>query len=220
MILKYWKTFIKNQYNYYFDEDKKLREYYNTKYPTSCITYKRTDKLGTIKIDVRQFLNIHNFSYPTIKSESDDDIALNALVWVIKNIKYVPDSNKYKQSEYWAFPYETLNYKVGDCEDGALLLYCIMRKNGIPAWKIRVSAGWVVNNGKDEGHAYVTYYCEASEKWIILDWCYWPNVSPIKDRLEYKLEEKYKAVWFSFNEEYSWSKGLNSEAKHLLNENK
>jgi hypothetical protein len=39
----------------------------------------------------------------------------------------------------------------------------------------------------------------------------------IKDRVDYKDEEKYLDVWFSWNQKYCFSKGLNSEAKKMLN---
>jgi len=151
-------------------------EYYNTKYPYTNITYKRTDKLGTINIDVRQFLNKNNYLFKIFEG-NEDTKTLECLKWVIENIKYTPDKTKYGLDEYWAFGYETLNSKKGDCEDGAILLYDLLRYNKIPSWKIRVSAGYVINpvTKIKEGHAYVTYYCEQEENWAILDWCYLPN---------------------------------------------
>lgn len=194
-------------------------EYYNNKYPTFPIFYKRTDKLGTISIDVRQFINPNNSILPTINGSSDDEKALNCLGWVIKNVKYTPDKTQYGLDEYWAFAYETQNYGKGDCEDGTILLANIMLTNKIPDWKIRVSAGNVLNpyTKTIEGHCYVTYYCEDSDKWVVLDWCYLPNGLDIKNRIDYKEESNYKDVWFSFNKEYSWSKGLNTNAEEILN---
>jgi hypothetical protein len=60
-----------------------------------------------------------------------------------------------------------------NCEDGAILLANMMLKSGIPYWKIRVTAGNVTepSTGKDVGHAYVTYYCAETDKWVLLDWC-------------------------------------------------
>jgi predicted transglutaminase-like cysteine proteinase len=130
----------------------------------------------------------------------------------------MPASNQYKHNEYWAFGYETLNSKRGDCEDGAILLYDILRFNGIPAWKIRLTAGFVdePSTGKKLGHAYVNYFCEENDFWIVLDWCYYPTQGEIKVRKDYKQEGLYHDVWFSFNEEYSWTKGLNGDAKEML----
>jgi len=205
MIKELWRELVKQQYNVLFSKTKLKEEYYNNKYPKQNISYSRTDK-ETIKIDVRQFLNYNNFMLPKLIG-TDDQKALRSLKWIISNIKYTPDKTQYNLREYWAFPHETFNVRKGDCEDGAILLYSIMRKNNIPAWKIRISAGFVINSKKERsGHAYVTYYCEESGEWVILDWCYYPNTRKIKDRESYLEEKMYEETWFSFNESFSWGK--------------
>lgn len=187
--------------------ERQLEKYWNNKYPIKNIIYRRVDKLGEKTIDVRLFLNHHNYYLPTIEGKTDDEIALNSLKWVIDNIKYIADSNQYKNNEYWAFGYETLYSRQGDCEDGAILLYEILRDNKIPSWKIRLTAGYVINpiTNKKEGHAYLTYYCQEKNKWITLDWCYFPDLTKIKDRINYEENKIYSDVWFSFNEEYAWT---------------
>ena len=183
----------------------RLADYYNSKYPTQDITYNRTDKLGTIKIDVRQFIQPNNFKLPEFTG-TDDEIALKSLKYVISKLKYTPDKTKYGMNEYWAFPYETMKYKKDDCEGGSCLLASILIHNKIPSWKVRVSAGWVTNpsNNKKEGHAYCTYYSVKSDKWVILDWCFFKNLLNIKDRKNYKDNKLYGEIWFSFNNEGSW----------------
>ncbi len=183
------------------------QKYYETKYPSVNITYAKTDILGTFQIDVRQFIQPYNFMFPTFQG-SDDEIALQSLIWIINNIIYTTDMTEYKQVEYWAQPYEVLNWKHGDCEDGALLLASILIKNEVPSWKLRVSAGWVVNPYTQvrEGHSYVTYYCEETDKWVTLDWCYVPNQKPINERIDYKEDTIYQDVWFSFNDKNAYSK--------------
>ena len=157
------KRLIEILYGYFHkDEENSLEEYYNDKYPKQNITYRRIDAGKELKIDVRQFLNKNNFMLPLVNDDSDDVKAINCLRWVISNIKYTPDRNQFGLPEYWSFGYQTINYKLGDCEDMAILLYDIMRANGIPAWKIRLNAGYVINptTKKKEGHAYITYFCE------------------------------------------------------------
>ena len=218
-MISMWKRFIKWQYNYNFPVIKDpivetKEKYYNNKYPKKNIAYKRTDRNGTIRIDVRQFLNHHNYKLMEIVGADDDEIAYESLMYVMDNIKYTPDKSQYGMNEYWCFNYETLNSKKGDCEDGAILLYSLMRKNGIPAWKIRLNAGNVKGGG---GHAYLVYYVESKKKWVVLDWCYWPNTFAVDKRKEYKKETNYHDVWFSWNEDYAWSEGLNKKAEELLN---
>jgi hypothetical protein len=194
-------------------------EYYNDKYPKINLTYKRIETDGTYNVDLREFINPFNISIPVIIENSDDAIALQGLCWVIDNIKYISDIAEYKSEEYWAYAYQTLFHKKGDCEDGAILLYNILLKSGVPYWKLRLSAGFVINpaNNKKEGHCYLTYYCETSDKWVVLDWCWFPNKLEITDRKDYKEEITYSAVWFSWNQKYCYSQGLNMNAQRMLN---
>ena len=135
---------------------------------------------------------------------------------MIKNFKYVGDKETAGMNEFWQFSYESLQTKKGDCEDGAILLHNILLAAGIPYWKLRLSAGWVQTGNKKGGHAYLTYYSEENDKWVILDWCYWPNLKAIIDRPDYKDEPKYLDIWFSWNKKFCYTKGLNEHASELL----
>jgi predicted transglutaminase-like cysteine proteinase len=173
----------------------------NNKYPKSDVTYVRQEKDGVYEIDVRNYIDEYDSSIPSLGANNDDDTALNCLVWVINNIKYIPDKTQYGIQEFWAYSYQTLRRKAGDCEDGAILLYNIMLKSGIPYWKIRLTAG----NTPYGGHAYVTYYEESQDRWVSLDWCYFPTKLPIKDRVNYKEDKLYGDVWFSWNKKYAFA---------------
>lgn len=195
----------------YVSEDEK---YYETKYPTANISYKRNEKTGDFDIDVRKFIQPNDYNLPIITGKDDDEKALNSLKWVINNITYTPDKTIIDMNEYWMFPHETYTLKKGDCEDGAILLASIMIKNGIKPWKIRVTAGDVTVGG----HAFVVYYSEENKRWILLDWCFWKNIKPIKDRIDYKDEACYKTIWFSFNNTKSWGRNADiRKAGDLLN---
>jgi len=75
---------------------------------------------------------------------------------------------------------------------------------GIPYYKIRMTAG----DTEAGGHAYLTYYCESEDKWVAMDWCYYPDQNiPVKSKLDYKDSSLYGEVWFSFNERYAFSRG-------------
>jgi len=196
-------------------------KYYNEKYPKKDIYYNGrvipTTK-SNIEIDLRNFFNPNDSKVRGIVDGlgisrlSDDEKALKCLLWVIDNIKYVGDEKK-GYSEFWQFAFETLYYKTGDCEDGAILLANMMLSSGIPYWKVRLSAGKV----KEGGHAYLTYYCEIEDRWVVLDWSYSPSREKIRSRIDYKDDKNYLGVWFSWNERYCFSKGLNADAKELLN---
>lgn len=177
-------------------------EYWNSRYPKRDITYKRKEHDQWYNIDVRDYFQPYDSSVPTVSGTNSDDKALNALKWVRANIKYTPDKDEYGLDEFWAYAYQTLKHKKGDCEDGAILLANIMLKSGIPYWRIRLNAGDV----KGGGHAYVTYCRETDNEFVVLDWCYWYSKKEIKDRLLHKEEKNYYGIWFSWNQKYAFGK--------------
>lgn len=86
-----------------------------------------------------------------------------------------------------------------------------MLKSGVPYWKIRLTAGDVFYNAEIIGHAYVTFYDEEKDRWVLLDWCFYPNKKPISDRTDYKNNDIYMNVWFSWNQKYCFSKGTKTK---------
>jgi transglutaminase-like putative cysteine protease len=94
-------------------------DYYNNKYPKVNLTYLRHETDGTYQVDIRNFFTLNDKTIPVITGTSDDEKALAGLKWVINNIAYTPDSSNdtYKENEYWAYAYQTLKHKKGDCED-------------------------------------------------------------------------------------------------------
>lgn len=192
---------------------------YNNKYPKANITYSREETDGSYEIDVRNFITYKDCNLPLIIGKTDDEKAYNCLMWVINNIKYVPDKNAYNFGEYWAMPWQTLKRKLADCEDGSNLIHALMLKAGVPYWKCRGTAGLVNIDSPQKGHAYTTYFYEEGKRWISLDWCFHQNKLAIKDRIDYKEDKLYENVWFSYNRDFSFSSGLNTEAKSFINMN-
>lgn len=191
--------------------------YYNDKYPKSDITYKGRfmPVVGMLNIDVRNFFTVNDSMVNGIAKNitgTDNEKALKCLTWVIDNFKYVSDKSVVGLDEYWMFPYESILSKKGDCDDGAILLANLLLASGISYWKIRLTAGETTAGG----HCYVTYYYEEGDYWVTLDWCFYPNKKPVSDRVKYSEDQLYKNVWFSFNQKYSYSQGLNTQAKKYL----
>lgn len=178
-----------------------LETYWNNKRPKSDITYPArpiANKSMNYEVDPRIFWT--NDKMPTVTGATHDEMAMNALKYVISHVTYTPDKTQFTLNEEWLFGYETLSLKKGDCEDGAILMANIMLKSGIPYWRIRLNAG----NVQGGGHAWVTYLREADNKWYILDWCYWPNESLNFGRT-YREAEKYYSIWFSWNIKYIYA---------------
>jgi hypothetical protein len=57
------------------------------------------------------------------------------------------------------------------------------------------------------GHGYVSYLRESDNQWVIIDWCYLEDSAmSVEQKPLHKNNEYYKDIWFSFNNEYSWSR--------------
>lgn len=193
-----------------------LEAYYNNKYPTSVIEYSGRVLPGSntrFKIDVRDFFSLDDNNLNNIITSlkmdamTDNQKALTCLKWIISNFPYKGDNSNYGLGEFWSTPYESLNRHSGDCEDGAILLANMLLVAGVPSWKVRVNAGNVISPTTKvvSGHAYLTFFDEIKEKWVILDWCYYPNLDKVEDREEYKKDLRYDKIWFSFNNKNSWA---------------
>lgn len=202
------KSAYKGIEEYFEENSEKEREFQNEHERKPVIYTGRnlplSNSTGNIGVDVRNFINPYDSQVKEIVKKinpkgTDDQKAVKCLNWVINNISYKSDKKRHGLPEFWQFAFETLNFRKGDCEDGAILLANIMLQAGIPHWKIRLTAGYVKTSTGKGGHAYVTYYSEEQNKWVTLDWCYYPNKKKIKDREHYKDNPIYLNVWFSWN---------------------
>jgi len=56
------------------------------------------------------------------------------------------------------------------------------------------------------GHGYVCYLRETDNQWVVIDWCYFQDSTKlINEKPLLKDNAYYKEMWFSFNNEFSWS---------------
>lgn len=169
--------------------------------------------------EVLQFLSEHN----AIKNqESNDNRVLTIRRVVQGQINYVSDNlNPFHPAvEYWQTAQETLKYREGDCEDGAILIYVLARIAGVPKEDIYLWAGEVQGGG----HCCCIYRPDCFWlNWWFLDWCYWPNDGDQNNRPLFQIngtsvtgellqdgmqtgifEERYEKMWFVFNENTSY----------------
>jgi len=203
----------------FIESEKKFELEITNKIPKKDTTYLRIEKDGTYGVDVRNFFMINDVTIPVVTGSTNDIKALAGLNWVKSNIIYTPDKSSYGIDEYWAYPYQTLKRKRGDCEDGAILIANILLRSGVPWYRVRVCAGSV----KGGGHAYCVYCRETDNEWVVLDWCYWYNSKPVADRLthydmrNYMNEEKNFYVWFSWDLKNIYAKEeLSTEAMEFF----
>jgi transglutaminase-like putative cysteine protease len=195
------------------EKDKKIAEleksllpdpnevFWNNKYPKADITYRRKEADKWYNIDVRNYFQEFDSVIPIVSGVNLDEKALNALIWVHDHTKYAKDNEEYGFDEFWAYPYQTIVHKKGDCEDGSILLANILLRSGVPYWRIRLNVGEV----KGGRHCYVTYCREFDNRFVVLDWCYNFNSKPISGRLKHSEERNYYGVEFSWNQKHSFS---------------
>lgn len=177
--------------------------FWNNKYPKADITYRRKESDKWYNIDVRDYFQEFDSTIPMVSGRNIDEKALNALIYVHDHTKYARDNEEYGFDEFWAYSYQTLSHKRGDCEDGSILLANVLLRSGVPYWRIRLNVGEV----KGGRHCYVTYCRESDNQFVVLDWCYSFNNKPVSDRLLHSEERNYYGVEFSWNQKYSFSIG-------------
>jgi len=184
-------------------ETKKDEKFFINKHPITNINYIRHETDGEYQVDVRAFC-MPDYVYPIFTGTNDQKM-WKILTWVIENIKYTSDTTEFKHDEYWAFPYQTLKHRKGDCEDGAILIWSIAMANDVPYYRVRLNAGWVKEPyGTRVGHAYVSYFRESDNKAVVLDWCYYPSYVKIGNRPTHQKERDYYEIWWSTDSKNSY----------------
>jgi hypothetical protein len=207
-------------------------DYWNNKWEKAAIIYTGRALRGKsyekqIDADVKTFIQKndailwHVISQAGLYKDSANATAWEIQKFVCKFLKYANDDVTVDCPEFWLFPFESIQAEIGDCEDGAILIAALLINAGIPSWRVKVCAAQVVADpvfapSEEElgGHAYCIYLADRPDserklEWIILDWCY------LQDP-ELSIEEKplagdggqegaYRDIWFTFNDEYSWS---------------
>lgn len=155
---------------------------------------------------------------PTI---ADYDIQMHEVFkYVVKELMYVGDNETWGMREYWAYGEQTLLRGSGDCEDGAILMYELARKKGIPSNRLFI---WV---GMTESGAHCSLLYRPKNYplcFAMMDWCLYRDMDNISKRDLYLLGGKnvarfqmqsrrynlvdspYLKTWFLFNENYSYS---------------
>jgi len=187
-------------------ETHELESYWDNKWKKSSVTYRAQG----FRRDVRNMILTKSFilQYQAnkFKKNSNDEKALNILRFVKNNIHYTSDIKTHKMPEFWQNPEETWQTKVGDCEDGALLIISLMRMAGVPAFRVKLCAGNVLQGTATIGHAYVIYLSEKNNKWYVLDWCFYPFESiEAFNKIPHKEMKHYLGIWWTVNDKYAWA---------------
>lgn len=206
--------------------DIQLQEYWNNKLPKNPVVYtgraipkKNPNGDGallqeSVAIDVKTMLTGNDvlvqdlIDRHNLKGNTNDETVLNIQKFVVQNLQYIGDDLSNCTMEYWQFPFETIADRTGDCEDGALLIAALAINAKVPTFRVRVVAGMVqpAPTAPQGGHGYVSYLRESDNQWVVIDWCYLEDSNiTVSQKPLHKNNPYYKDVWFSFNNEHSWS---------------
>ena len=187
--------------------------YMNDKWPRNQIRYRTVtggelvDVRTTLQDTCMEIIELGN----TIQGEAKnhDEAALACLRAVMGHVAYKRDIDRNGKAEFWQKPPVTFADGEGDCEDGALLLMTLMDAAGIPVWRRKVCAGYVLDplTKNKGGHAYVIYLKD-DLKWYVLDWCYYAIdcIENYKKGISHsKQTDRYYDIWWTFNQQYCWA---------------
>jgi predicted transglutaminase-like cysteine proteinase len=180
------------------------KEFYNNKWIKNELVYQAQ---GKIDRDPRTLIPAQShILQPFVKkfTGTDDNKVLAILKWVYNNVIYDEDVDTHKVSEFWQHPEETFQTKLGDCEDGTLLVKALCNLSGIPDYKVKICAGWVKTTSGRGGHCYPIYLRD-DDTWCILDWCYYYDSKAINERTEHKADLRYQDIWWTFTQEFTFA---------------
>ena len=207
-------------------DEKQLRDYWNNKWEKKSVIYAgRTLKNSNIPIDadVRNFIFANDDMVKNLIEKYDlkkptfNETAHACQKFVVNFMSYREDELQNACSEFWQFPFETIASKVGDCEDGAILMASLMINAGIPNWRVKVVGGTVKPEptAPTGGHAWCIYLADRPDgtlDWEIHDWCYFQDSAVPSGRKVLAKDGGYKgiyqSIWFTFNNEFAWTDEL------------
>lgn len=152
-----------------------------------------------------------------IKNDEDYDKQIIEILSTVHNLLvYETDQAHWDINDKWQLAGLTANFKKGDCEDGAILIYVLARLKGITANRLLIFTG-SVNGGS---HCWLGYKPNNYPlNYSFIDWCYLADLTAIEKRnkfsiynqriMEYKsgsefIQSNYYNIWFGFNEVTSY----------------
>jgi len=175
--------------------------------------------------DLNQLFFSSILNVDTEQTEFDDDV-LFLFKKVKADLKYTQDRIAQKKIEHWSRPSTIYNVRneepveekvLADCEDGAGYLYLLCRLAGVPANRLFWAACDVETKKKTFGHSMLLYIPDNYPTlfWV-LDWCVYPSDvlkkplyavhGKVIKNIDGKARDVYRNLWFSFNEDYAYTK--------------
>ncbi|MBX9754765.1 MAG: transglutaminase-like cysteine peptidase, partial [Pseudomonadaceae bacterium] len=124
---------------------------------------KRYGNLGSAKARIEEWDGLINSNL-----NADENGQLQAVNrFFNRQLRFVDDSQNWRQNDYWATPIEALVKGAGDCEDYAIAKYFTLRRLGVPSEKLRITYVKALNY--NQAHMVLTYYSSPSAVPLVLD---------------------------------------------------
>ncbi|MCU7834283.1 MAG: transglutaminase-like cysteine peptidase [gamma proteobacterium symbiont of Taylorina sp.] len=115
--------------------------------PASIVAWKNLIEINQDKSEMEKLILVNNFFN--------------------QNIRWLEDSEIWKQKDYWATPVETLTKQAGDCEDFCIGKYYTLLSLGIPLNKLKMT--YVKDIELNQAHMVLTYYAYKGSEPLVLD---------------------------------------------------
>lgn len=125
----------------------------------------------------------------------------------INRLRFQTDTLHWKESDFWATPFETLITNGGDCEDLAIAKYFLLKALEVPENTIRLT--YVTSDYRKEGHIVLTYHQGHESDPLVLD-----NVDNKILPLSWRTD--YESI-YSFNNQSLWLASKHGKEKLLAN---
>ena len=167
--------------------------------------YYKTDSSAVNPVNVKDFLALAVEDLKTVQNRprfkgTRDEIMLHILSWVKNHITYRHDLDVHKKIEFWQVPSQTIRLQTSDCEDGAVLIYALAILHNINPLQIKFWAGEAKVMRGVGGHASIQYRSDElfyeDKPWSWIDWCYYYDDTPFKDRIRAVDDDRYVKTWW------------------------
>jgi predicted transglutaminase-like cysteine proteinase len=99
--------------------------------------------------------------------KTDNELLQTTNRFFNRQLRFVDDSQNWRQNDYWASPIEALVKGAGDCEDYAIAKYFTLRRLGMPSEKLRIT--YVKALRYNQAHMVLTYYASPGAIPLVLD---------------------------------------------------
>lgn len=197
-------------------------EYWDNKWEKSRIRYRAPKAKEVTKyVKYREIKEVSDIARNVINAsplnaDDVDAVPIAVLKWLEKQFKARRFKYKLDKGEDWATSEVLLERKYGDCDDWGILEYYLIREifTQLNIWehvkhRLKCVAGNVNRYGSIPstagGHFYLNWLHSDGQWYTVESTYYRSNAINNYGKMPQKYNSAYGVIWFSFNEDYSWT---------------